>query len=77
MDTASFHVGNIYLLHFIIPPQRAKRESVMTYLGDNLWSARPIAGTQEMRPEWITNAIDLGKAKGRDDSRHYVNRRAR
>lgn len=72
-----FTKGNLYKLYVIIPPKRLPRESVLTYLGDNQWNARPAAGTQELDPKWIVAAEDLGRGKGRDDKRHYVNRTVR
>lgn len=72
--------GNVYLLHVIIPPQRLAREDVMTYMGRaenpeyTSWNARPIAGTQELKLEWIKKAVDLGKSQGREDQRHRLNR---
>lgn len=70
-----FKVGGVYQLLTRIEGF-SERLHVMTYLGGNEWNARPVAGTQQLKPEWIIGAVLIAdQSQGIEDSRHYMNRR--
>lgn len=74
MEAAEMEKGGKYTIISLIPPQRKSRRHLMTYLGSNKWgerqfSARPAAGTQTLKDEWI-----LAIAKADSGAEHYVNR---
>jgi hypothetical protein len=72
--TGPFIKSHVYRLVTLSPPQRKPREWCLTYLGDNDWSARPVAGTLQINPMQIIDWTDLGPNLGRDDQRHFINR---
>lgn len=61
-----------YTLTHKSPTQRYNRRSVMTYLGDGQWNARPAAGTQTMPWHWIISITTAPQ-----DKPHSINEDAR
>jgi hypothetical protein len=62
--------------------QRYPRKSRMSYLGihrgtnELQFNARPAAGTQTIRSQNLVEIHEVGKSKGREDPKRYVERRA-
>lgn len=71
--TTQLSVGKKYRLFYRNPMQRRPREAVMVYLSrqgtSTSWSARPVAGTQEMPDSWLISVTEVD-----DQEVCYVNR---
>jgi hypothetical protein len=65
--------GKKYKVRYRIGMQRNDREAVMVFLGVNdsllLWSARPVAGTQQLYSKDLKEATQVS-----DDTVVYLNR---
>lgn len=71
--------GERYRITYKTPSQRRYRESVMTFLElqpvansfNSIWSARPVAGTQEIPVIWVTKIQLIERI---EDAKVYINK---
>jgi len=73
-------VGHEYLIRTRTGQQRRERQHRMSFLGQDAsaafvqFNARPFAGTQTLHKHDIIATRDLGKSRGREDSKRYMNK---